>query len=214
MKKIISTTFMIAMLAAMAFSQDSRTNERGAAKNSFSSYKFSVSTTYLTFMNFGDEKTNTHHYEFHFGYQLNYRDKIGIKVASWKLFAPMGIPMWDPLFQDESEFFPGRLAECGIGVTYQRILWKRLFATIEVLPLFKTYLDENNKETGNGFKLYTTFHLGYHIGLFKNRMFIEPQIHFNYWPIDSKAPQSFEERESKWNNYFLFEPNLYIGINF
>ena len=214
MKKLISTTFMIAMLAAMAFSQDSRTNKRISAKDAIPSYKFSVSTTYLTFLNFGDEKTNTHHYEFHFGYQFTSRDKIGIKVASWKLFAPMGIPMWDPLFQDESEFFPGRLAECGIGITYQRMLWKGLFATVEVLPLFKTYLDENNKEAGNGFKLYTTFHIGYHIGLFKNRMFIEPQIHFNYWPIDSNAPQSFEERESKLNNYFLFEPNLYIGINF
>ena len=214
MKKLISTTFMIAMLAAMAFSQDSRTNERGSAKDAIPSFKFSVSTTYLTFLNFGDEKTNTHHYEFHFGYQFTFRDKIGIKVASWKLFAPMGIPMWDPLFQDESEFFPGKLAECGIGITYQRMLWKGLFATVEVLPLFKTYLDENNKETGDGFKLYTTFHLGYHIGLFKNRMFIEPQIHFNYWPIDTEAPLSFEERESKWNNYFLFEPNLYIGINF
>ena len=29
-----------------------------------------------------------------------------------------------------------------------------------------------------------------------------------------KAPQGFEEKESKWNNYFLFEPNLYIGVNF
>jgi len=108
----------------------------------------------------------------------------------------------------------GRLRESGIGVTYQRILWKGLFATIEIFPLKKTYLDEANKKIGNGFKLYTSYHLGYHIAFFKNRMFVEPQIHCNYWPIDSKAPQSFQEEESKWNNYFLFEPNLYIGVNF
>ncbi len=214
MKKLISTILMIAVFATMAFSQNSPMKERGSTKDAVTSYKFSVSATYLTFLNFGPEKTNTHHYEFHFGYKLTPKDKIGIKVASWKLFAPMGIQMWDPLFRDESEFFPGRLAECGIGITYQHMLWKGLFAAVEVLPLFKTYLDENNMETGNGFKLYTTFHIGYHIGLFKNRIFIEPQIHFNYWPIDTKAPQSFEEKESKWNNYFLFEPNLYIGINF
>lgn len=32
--------------------------------------------------------------------------------------------------------------------------------------------------------------------------------------IDTNTPQSFKEMDNKWNNYFLFEPNLYIGINF
>jgi len=214
MKKLISTTFMIALLAAMALSQNPAKKVRDTANSPFPDHKFSLATTWLTFMNFGEEKTNTHHFEFHFGYQLTARDKIGIKAASWKLFAPMGIPMWDPLFRNESEFFPGRLAECGIGVTYQRMIWKGLFAAIEVLPLYKSYLDENKNEIGDGFKLYTTFHAGYHIRLFRNRMFVEPQIHCNYWPVDTEAPQGFRETESKWNNYFLFEPNLYIGVNF
>jgi len=214
MKKLILTTLMIAALATLTSGQNTSHIKRGAVKEAIPSYKFSISTTWLTFLNFGAEKTNTHHYEFHIGYQITPKDRIGIKTATWKLFAPMGIPMWDPLFQDESEFFPGRLAECGIGITYQRMLWKGLFAAVEVLPLYKTYLDENNQETGDGFKLYTTFHVGYHVRLFKNRIFIEPQIHCNYWPVDTKAPQSIEERENKWNNYFLFEPNLYIGISF
>ena len=205
---------MIAVFATMAFSQELKETKGEAGKEGVPYRKFSVSTTWLTFLNFGDEKTNTHHYEFHFGYQVTPKDKIGIKAATWKLFAPMGIQIWDPLFRDESEFFPGRLSECGIGVTYQRMLWKGLFATVEVLPLYKTYLDETNKEIGDGFKLYTTFHAGYHFRLFKNRMFIEPQIQGNYWPIDTEAPQNFQERESKWNNFFLFEPNLYIGVNF
>lgn len=214
MKKLISTTVMIAIFTTLAISQNSSQKVRSTAKDATPSYKFSVSTPYLTFANFGAEETNTHHYEFHFDYKLTPKDKIGIKVASWKLFAPMGIPLWDPLFKNENEFFPGRLSECGIGVTYQRMLWKGLFTSIEILPLYKTYLDEDKKEMGDGFKLYTTFHAGYHIQLFKNRMYIEPQIQCNYWPIDSKAPQSFQVEENKWNNYFLFEPNLYIGVNF
>ena len=183
-------------------------------KNTTPQYKFSVSTTYLTFANFGEEKTNTHHYEFHFGYKLTSKDKIGIKAATWKLFAPMGIPFGDAIKKEESTFFPGRLSEKGIGVTYQRMLWKGLFASIEIMPLQKTYFDENKQKIGNGFKLYTTYHVGYHIPLFKNRMYIEPQIHCNYWPIDTKVPQSFQVEQNKWNNYMLFEPNLYIGVNF
>lgn len=175
---------------------------------------FSVSTSYLSFANFGEEKTNTHHYELHVGYKLTPKDRIGIKLATWKMFAPMGMPMQEQLKFDENNFYPGRLRESGIGVTYQRMLWKGLFATIEMLPQIKTYIDENDKKIGNGFKLYTTYHIGYHISLFKNRVFLEPQIHCNYWPIDTNTPESFKQEDDKWNNYFLFEPNLYIGFKF
>jgi len=213
MKKLISTTLMIAVFTTLAFSQNLSQKSMGSIKDIVPAYKFSVSTTYLTFTNFGPEETNTHHYEFHFGYRITPKDKIGIKVATWSLFEPMGIP-WGPYLMNESEFYPGRIRETGIGITYQRILWKGLFAQIEILPLWKTYQDESNKKIDDGFKLYTSYHLGYHIPLFKNRLYIEPQIHCNYWPIDTKGPQGFEEKESKWNNYFLFEPNLYIGVNF
>jgi hypothetical protein len=214
MKKSISTTLVIAMFTALAFGQNLAKTAKGNIRGTGPDYKFSISTTYLTFANFGAEETNTHHLEFHVGYEITPKDKIGIKVATWSLFAPMGIP-WGPYLMKDSESYPGRIRESGIGITYQRFLWKGLFTSIEILPLKKTYLDENKKKLEDGFKLYTSYHLGYHIPLFKNRLFLEPQIHCNYWPIDTKGPQSFEENESKWShNYFLFEPNLYIGVNF
>ena len=214
MKKLVLSTLSIAILATMVFSQIPAQTPGNSFNGIVPVRKFSVSTTYLTFANFGAETTNTHHYEFHFGYQITPKDKIGIKGATWELFAPMGIPSWDPLFLDESEFYPGRLRERGIGVTYQRLIWKGLFTSAEIYPLWKTYMNENKVKAGNGFKLYTSLHLGYHICLFKNRLFLEPQVHCNYWPIDSKGPLGFEDKESKWNNYFLFEPNLYLGVNF
>jgi len=178
------------------------------------SYKSSVLTTYLTFANVGEEKTNTHHIELQYRYQLAKNDVVGIKFATWKLFAPMGIQLWDSQFLNEDEFYNGRLRETGIGVAYQRFFWKGMYTSIEMLPLFKTYLDENDEEIDDGFKLYTTFHLGYHFTFLKNRLFVEPQFHCNYWPIDTKGPKEFEDFDSKWSNYFLFEPNLYLGVNF
>jgi hypothetical protein len=175
--------------------------------------KFSLSTTWLTFTNWEEEKTNIHMYEFHFKYGLTEKDKIGIKFATWLLFEPNGIPLWDSHVMQESEFYPGRLREDGIGFTYQRMLWKGLFAAIEILPLLKTYSDEEGNKICNGFKLYTSYHVGYHISLFNNRLFIEPQIHCQWWPIDTNIPEGFKEKEDRWNNYFLLEPNIYIGIN-
>lgn len=203
----------VVLCVVSAFGKIAARPEMSKGRGAAPVYHFFAHTTYLSFLNFGEEKTNTHMYEFHFGYAITPRDKIGVKAATWKLFAPMGIPLWDPDFQKESQFFPGKLVERGIGITYQRLLWKGLFAQIEILPLWKTYLDTNDNKIGDGFKLYTTYHAGYHFSLFKNRLYLEPQIHCNYWPIDTKAPQGFQEKENKWNNYFLFEPNLYIGVN-
>ena len=210
----IASTLVFALLITQVFSQNPSRTAKSLVNDSVPFHKFSVSTTYLTFLNSGQEKTNTHHYEFHLGYRLTAKDKIGIKVATWKLFAPMGIQLWDPLFLNEDEFLPGRLRESGIGITYQRILWKGLFTSMEVLPLLKTYLDADGKKIGKGFKLYTSYHIGYQIPLLKGRCYIEPQFHCNNWPVDTDIPQGFEEKEKKWSNYFLFEPNLYIGVNF
>ncbi|MBP1673206.1 MAG: hypothetical protein H6Q25_1021 [Bacteroidetes bacterium] len=208
-KKITTTVFLVTNLGLL-FSQSPKMESKPAPIDR----KFSISTTYYSFMNFEKEETNTHHYELHFGYQWTSKDKIGIKLATWKMYAPMGMPMQEQLSFDETNFYPGRLRESGIGITYQRLIWKGLFATVEVLPQLKTYYDLNNKKIGNGFKLYTSYHVGYHLSFFKNRFYIEPQIHCQYWPIDTNTPESFQKIDKKWHNYFLFEPNLYIGFKF
>jgi len=212
--KRITTALLFALALTQAFSQNPTQIAKASIKAQGPNHKFSVGTAYHTFINFGEEETNTHHYEFHFGCRLSPKDKIGIKVATWKMYAAMGMPMKEQLKFDDYNNYPGRLRETGFGVTYQRMLWKGLFATVEILPQLKTYLDENDNKIGNGFKLYTSYHLGYHIPLFKNRMYVEPQVHCNYWPIDTNTPPGFHEKDKDWNNYFLFEPNIYIGINF
>lgn len=201
-------------LSTIGFGQNPNQVAKTSLKDSIRDFKFSMNTTWLSFTNFEEEKKNLQHYELHFKYKLTSKDRVGVKIATWKLFAPLGIPLWDPLFLKDSEFYPGRVREDGLGITYQRMLWKGLFATVEVLPQLKTYYDGNKNKIGNGFKLYTSYHLGYHIPMFKNRIFIEPQIHCQYWPIDTNTPESFKTKDSKWNNYFLFEPNIYIGVKF
>jgi hypothetical protein len=206
MRKLILFLAFLTFATVSAFAQP---------EEAIPEYKFSLSTPYLSFFNFGEEKTNTHHYELHFKYDLTPKDKIGLKFATWKLFRPMGILWWEnALTMDENEFYPGTLREIGLGFTYQRMLWKGLFATVEILPQLKTYIDKNGYSICNGFKLYTSYHLGYHISLFKDRLIIEPQIHGQWWPIDTNIPEGFRVKEDKWHNFFLFEPNLYIGFKF
>ena len=185
-----------------------------------SSHKYRLSFPVLILLNIDDggKKTNTQHVELHFKRKLNSKDIIGVKFATWRLFQPMGIQYWDGLIDkidSESEYYPGFVRETGIGVTYQRMLWKGLFATVEVLPQYQTYLDENNSKIANGFKLYTSYHVGYHFSFGKNkRFFIEPQIHCQNWMFDTNTPAEFKQLDDKWKNYFLFEPSIYFGVNF
>ena len=185
-------------------------------------HKYRVSFPYFIITDqFGEswkDRQNTQMVELHVKRNLDNKNIVGVKFATWRLFQPMGITWWDGLLdklETESEFYPGHLRETGIGVSYQRMLWKGLFATVEVLPQFQTYLDLDGNKLGNGFKVYNSLHLGYHIPFGKNkRFFIEPQVHCQHWMFDNNAPDGFKELDDKWRNYFLFEPNIYVGVNF
>ncbi len=185
-------------------------------------HKYRVSTPYFIITDpIGggwNDRTSTQMVELHIKRNLNNKNIVGVKFATWRLFQPMGILWWDGLLdklETESEFYPGYVRETGIGITYQRMLWKGLFASVEVLPQFQTYLDLDGNKIGNGFKLYNSYHLGYHIAFGKKkRIFIEPQLHCQHWMFDNNAPDGFKQLDKKWRKYFLFEPNIYVGVNF
>lgn len=164
------------------------------------------------------DHTSTQHLELHIKRNLDNKNIVGVKLASWRLFQPMGITWWDGLLdklETESEYYPGHVRATGIGITYQRMLWKGLFATVEVLPQFQTYTDLDGEKIGNGFKLYTSYHLGYNIAFGKKKhFFIEPQVNCMLWTSDKNAPDGFKELDDKWRNYFLFEPQIYLGWKF
>lgn len=187
-----------------------------AGKKDTTYRKFFISIPYLALTNWEEADKNLEHYEIHASYRISPKDVIGIKLATWKLHQPLGIPLWDDALFNNSkdEWYPGWIREYGIGFRYQRFLYKGLFTAIELMPMKKEFLDLNKNKIADGFRLYTSFHVGYHFAFFNDRFFIEPQIHCNYWPVNSKGPQGFSEKENKWNNYFLFEPNLYIGVKF
>lgn len=213
MKKLLIISLIFC--AINVFSQNTK-----ETSNNNADYKVRVSFPAIILGNIGEEgkKTNTQHIELHAKYELDSKNIVGVKFATWRLFQPMGIQWWNGLLDkidSKSEFYPGYLRETGIGVSYQRMLWKGLFASVEVLPLYKTYLDENNTKIANGFKLYTSYHIGYHIAFGKKkRFFIEPQIHFQNWMFDTNTPAVFKQLDNKWKSYFLFEPNLYVGFRF
>lgn len=152
-------------------------------------------------------------FQLNFGYYITKQDVISIEAITWKYNSPLGIP-YGSSYDNPDEAYLGYIREFGIGVAYQRYLWKALYSGIHALPLYQSYMDENDKKIQNGFELFLTFRLGYHISFFSYRFFIEPSIAMTYWPINTNVPDEFKKIDSKWPNYFLFEPGLHCGIMF
>lgn len=211
-------TALLFFCSIIAFSQ----NDSSVDKSVQIPYKYRFSVPYIipeeAIFTPWNARTSIQMIEFHVKRNLDNKNIIGLKFATWRLFQPMGIQFWDGLLDkidSGTEYYPGFVKERGIGITYQRMLWKGLFATIEILPQYQTYTDLEGNKIGNDFKLYNSYHLGYHISFGKKkRFFIEPQIHVNHWMFDDNAPAEFKQLDDKWANYFLFEPNIYLGVNF
>ena len=216
MKKLFTILLFLCTLSAFAQIDSTVSKETEVA------HKYRISIPFLIlpqiFNGTWNEQTSTQHLELHIKRNLDNKNIVGVKFATFRLFQPMGITWWDGLLdkiETESEFYPGHVRATGIGITYQRMLWKGLFATVEVLPQFQTYMDLDGNKIGNGFKLYTSYHLGYHIAFGKKKhFFIEPQVNCMLWTSDNNAPDGFKQLDDKWGNYFLFEPQIYLGWNF
>ena len=209
------------LLISSAFGAFAQTNSAEGEKTEVDS-KWRVSIPYFVpeglIENKWNDHTSTQHLELHVKRNLDDKNIVGLKFAHFRLFQPMGITWWDGLLdkiESESEYYPGHVRTMGVGFSYQRMLWKGLFATGEILPQYLTYLDLEGNKVGNGFKLYTSYHVGYHVAFGKKKhFFLEPQVNCMLWTSDNNAPEGFKELNDKWRNYFLLEPQIYLGWNF
>lgn len=152
-------------------------------------------------------------YQLNIGYRITSKDVISLEAITWTYKAPLGIP-YGPSWGDAGENYPGSIREYSIGMTYQRFLWKGLYASLQVIPFKRIYRDMDDKTIQKGFQLFSTLRIGFQIPLFKNRFFLEPSIAATFWPVSTNVPPSFAAKDAKWNRFFLFEPGLHFGLNF
>ncbi len=152
-------------------------------------------------------------YQLNYGYRLTSKDIIIIEAITWEYRAPIGIP-YGPSFGSRDERFPGYVKDIGIGLAYQRFLYKGLYSTFHATPFLQQYYTEKNKKIQSGFQLFLTVRFGYRFNFFNNHLFIEPSIAFTHWPVNTNLPASFKKIEDRWPNYFLFEPGIHFGFSF
>ena len=129
------------------------------------------------------------------------------EAITWTYYEPLGT------YGSSEEFYPGKVKAIGVGLGYQRFLWKYLFTTVEPTFFVQQYFDANNEKIQKGFQLYLQFILGYRFEFFKKRLIIEPAYALKYWPVNTNIPVSFKAIESGTPKY-KFEPSLNFGVKF
>lgn len=176
--------------------------------------KFFVGSTLWELGNFiPDDPNPPDLVQLNFGYRITPKNVISIEAKTWKYAWPLGIP-YGNLKQAPEEKYPGYVRAFGIGLVFQHFWWKGAYTSIDAGNMLQKYMDEDNKHIQNGYQLFMTYRLGYHFTFFKNRFFIEPSVAMTHWPVNTNVPESFAQLESKWHNYFLFEPGLHFGFKF
>ncbi len=148
------------------------------------------------------------------GYRITGKDVLSLELITWKHAWPLGInPFYNKAYGAPEEKFPGHIREYGIGLAYQRYLWEGLYLAVHVMPMWQTYLSANGDNVGNGFIIFNTNRVGYHIKLFDDRFFIEPSLGVAGRPYYTQMPHGFKQQDDKWPKWTP-EPGLHFGINF
>ena len=147
------------------------------------------------------------------GYRITGKDVISLELITWKYAWPLGInPFLSNSYGKPEEKYPGYVRDYGVALAYQRFFWKGLYAAVHVMPMWQTFADDRGNKVDNGFQIFNSYRVGYHIKLFKDRFFIQPSLGIAGRPYHSEMPDGFRQKDDKWPKYTP-EPGLHFGFN-
>lgn len=175
---------------------------------------FIGTSLFVLFGNF-DRENPPNFVQVDIGYRITGKDVIRVSPKTWKYAWPNGIhPFLNKAYKKPEEKFPGYVREYGVTVSYARFLWKGLYAQLDVMPTYQVFANVNGKKIDNGFQIFNSYRMGYHIKLFKDKFFFQPSICMNHRAYHTQLPDGFKQLDGKWSKFIFPEPGLNVGFNF
>ena len=181
-----------------------------------STYKrWFVGTSLFVLLGNLDKENPPNFYVLNFGYRITGKDVITIAPKTWKYAWPNGIhPFLNKAYKKPEEKFPGYVREYGVTISYQRFLSKGLYAQLDVMPTYQVFMNDNGKKVDDGFQIFNSYRVGYHIKLLKDKFFFQPSITVTHRAYHTQLPNGFKQLDDKWSKFIFPEPGLNIGYNF
>ncbi len=177
--------------------------------------KWFLGTSLFVIMGNFDKENPPNFAQLDIGYRITGKDIIRLSPKTWKYAWPNGIhPFLNKAYKKPEERFPGYVREYGVTVSYQRFIWKGLYAQLDVMPTHQIFVNDNKMKNKNGFQIFNSYRAGYHIKLFKDRFFFQPSICMTHRAYHTQLPEGFRQQDDKWSKFVFPEPGLNIGFNF
>lgn len=207
---------VIALLIALAILLACGCQLKAQYDDTVSTYKrWFVGTSLFVFLGNLDAENPPNFVQLNLGYRLSGKDVLTLSAKTWKYAWPNGIhPFLNSAYKKAEEKFPGYIREYGISVSYTRFLWEGLFADLNVMPTYQVFVNDNGEKIDEGFQMFNSYRIGYHIKLFNDLLFIQPSICITHRAYHTELPDGFRQLDDKWSKFIYGEPGLNVGFNF
>jgi hypothetical protein len=185
------------------------------AKQDSTYKKWFVGTSLFVIMGNFDTDNPPNFAQLDIGYRLTGKDIIRVSPKTWKYAWPNGIhPFLNKAYKNPEEKFPGYVREIGLTASYQRFLHKGLYAQLDIMPTWQIFSNDYGNKIKDGFQIFNSYRVGYHIKLFKDKFFFQPSICMTHRAYHTELPDGFKQLDDKWSKFIFPEPGLNIGFNF
>lgn len=177
--------------------------------------KWFVGTSLFVLLGNLDRENPPNFVQLNIGYRLTGKDVFTVAPKTWKYAWPNGIhPFLNDAYKKPEEKFPGYVREYGVTLSYTRFLWKGLYAQLDVMPTAQLFVNDNKQKIDNGFQVFNSYRVGYHIKLFNDLFFFQPSVCMTHRAYHTTLPNGFKQLDDKWSKFVFPEPGLNIGFNF
>lgn len=112
--------------------------------------------------------------------------------------------------------YPGYVVNVSPIFAYRYYFWKNLHVEYQLYPGYAKYYEENEQQFYNSFNLFNELRVGYRFNyqLFKLPFMINMQYPVGFTIIDTHEPSTFKDIRKQDPVFYIFYPNLYLGIRF
>jgi hypothetical protein len=182
-----------------------------------STYKkwFIGTSLFVIFGNAFEDTNPPDFFQLDIGYRITGKDIVRVSPKTWRYAWPNGIhPFLNDAYKKPEERFPGYIREYGVTLSYQRFVWEGLYAQLDIMPTLQHFVNDNGMKIGDGFQIFNSYRIGYHIKLFNDNFFFQPSICVTHRAYHTQLPDGFKQLDDKWSKFIFPEPGLNIGFNF
>jgi hypothetical protein len=205
------------IVAGFLFILASSTSVRAQYNRDDSTYKrwFVGTSLFVVFGNLFEDVNPPHFAQIDFGYRLSGSDIVRISPKTWKYAWPNGIhPFLNEAYKKPEERFPGYVREYGVTLSYQRFVWDGFYAQLDVMPTYQVFANDNSVAIDEGFQMFNSYRIGYHIKLFNDKFFFQPSVCVTHRAYHTELPDGFKQLDDRWSKFIFPEPGLNVGFNF